>query len=234
MTIPAATRPATGVRERTPRILIVEDHELLAQILVHALQREGLYADGIETNSVEEVIETARRFEPTVVLLDADLGHPIGSGLPLIGPLTELGASIVILTGGTDRLVHAELVQAGAVGVVTKDQPFPVLLRALEDVTQQGSLLGSDERHSLIAELRMQRLEERTRLAPFERLTPRERQVLHGILDGLRAAEIADRSFVSVDTVRSQIRAILVKLGVSSQLAAAALARQAGWDAGHR
>ena len=234
MTLAAVAQTEAGSGERTPRILVVEDHELLAEILVHALQREGLFADGIETESTDSIIAAARRFEPTVVLLDADLGHPIGSSLPLIGPLRELGAAVVILTGGTDRLVHAELLQAGAVGVVTKDQPFPDLLRALESVRNAGSAIGPDERHSLIAELRMQRLEQRTRLAPFERLTPREREVLQGIIAGLRAAEIANRSYVSVDTVRSQIKAILVKLGVSSQLAAVALARQAGWDEGRR
>ena len=230
----AAAPARTAAGERTPRILVIEDHELLGQILVHALQREGLFADDAEIESIEGILETARRFEPTLVLLDADLGPETGNSLPLLGPLTDMGAAVVILTGSTDRLVHAELVQAGAVGVVTKDQPFPDLLRAIDSVHDRGSAMRSDERHSLIAELRMQRLEERTRLAPFERLTPRERQVLRGIIDGMRAAEIAERSFVSVDTVRSQIKSILVKLGVSSQLAAAALARQAGWDEGKR
>jgi two-component system, NarL family, nitrate/nitrite response regulator NarL len=53
--------------------------------------------------------------------------------------------------------------------------------------------------------------------------------VLSMIVDGLSAAAIAEKSFVSLATVRTQIRSILQKLGVNSQLAAAALARNSGW-----
>ena len=67
------------------------------------------------------------------------------------------------------------------------------------------------------------------RLAPFEYLTPREQAVLGDLMDGHVAQEIASRSFVSVATVRSQIRAVLAKLSVHSQGGAVALAHRAGW-----
>ena len=69
-----------------------------------------------------------------------------------------------------------------------------------------------------------------TRLPHFGDLTERERFVLAELMEGHCAEEIAHAAFVSVSTVRSQIKAILQKLGVSSQLAAVALARRAGWS----
>ena len=78
-------------------------------------------------------------------------------------------------------------------------------------------------------ELDDQRRADRRRLAPFESLTPRERDVLALIVDGRPAAEIARRSYVSLPTIRTQIRSILQKLEVNSQKEAAAMARELGW-----
>jgi DNA-binding NarL/FixJ family response regulator len=65
---------------------------------------------------------------------------------------------------------------------------------------------------------------------PFPRLSTREQAVLHELIDGRTAGEIAAEAFVSIATVRTQISAVLRKLGVHSQLAAVALARRAQWD----
>lgn len=64
----------------------------------------------------------------------------------------------------------------------------------------------------------------------FQRLSRRERQVLSALMRGDSARDISRESYVSVPTVRSQIRSILIKLGVSSQLAAVALAYRTGWS----
>jgi two-component system, NarL family, nitrate/nitrite response regulator NarL len=63
----------------------------------------------------------------------------------------------------------------------------------------------------------------------LDQLTPRERHVLVAMMAGRPAAEIARDNYVSLTTVRSQIRGILSKLGVNSQLAAVSLAFHAGW-----
>ena len=64
----------------------------------------------------------------------------------------------------------------------------------------------------------------------FDRLTPREEEVLSALMRGAKARDICTQSYVSMPTVRSQIRSILTKLGVTSQLAAVALAYQSGWS----
>jgi DNA-binding NarL/FixJ family response regulator len=68
------------------------------------------------------------------------------------------------------------------------------------------------------------------RLQLFTALTDREEVVLSELLEGHCAEEIAKAAFVSISTIRSQIKSILQKLGVNSQLAAVALARRAGWS----
>jgi DNA-binding NarL/FixJ family response regulator len=92
------------------------------------------------------------------------------------------------------------------------------------------SPLADGDRHALLGELRARRAEEQRRLAPFRCLTPREQAVLAALMEGKHAKQIAAESFVSLGTVRAQIKSILLKLGVSSQLSAVALARQAGWS----
>jgi two-component system, NarL family, nitrate/nitrite response regulator NarL len=67
-------------------------------------------------------------------------------------------------------------------------------------------------------------------LLGFDRLTRREEEVLSSLMRGAKAREICAQSFVSMPTVRSQIRSIFSKLGVTSQLAAVALAYQNGWS----
>ncbi len=220
--------PQPGGSFGGPRVLLVEDHELLGEILVEALHGEGIVAETVAGPTREAILDLAAGFRPTIALLDLDLG-PLGAGRELIAPLADLGATVVMLTGSTDRMAHAECLAAGAAGILGKSEPFERILDTVRAVSGGEDVVSADERHALLTELRMKRLEERTRLEPFERLTRREREVLRSLAAGLRAAEIADRSYVSVETVRSQIRAILVKLGASSQLAAVAMARRAGW-----
>jgi DNA-binding NarL/FixJ family response regulator len=91
--------------------------------------------------------------------------------------------------------------------------------------------MNQGERHRLLAELRAWRARDRAEHEPYLRLSPRERDVLRALAQGGSVADIAQRAFVSVATVRTQVRAILQKLGVSSQLEAVALAHRLGWFA---
>ena len=89
--------------------------------------------------------------------------------------------------------------------------------------------MSADERHVALTRLRKHRSARRQTLALFETLTGRERETLCLIAEGHGAAEIAAVWEVSLPTVRSHIRAVLAKLGVTSQLQAAATARDSGW-----
>ena len=107
--------------------------------------------------------------------------------------------------------------------------PFEQLLRAVLDVVAQRPVLSTARRYELMAELRSARATRSKELAPFKTLTPKERAVLAALAQGQRAETIAAAAVVSAATVRSQIRSVLAKLGVNSQLEAVALAWAVGW-----
>ena len=213
-----------------PSVLIVEDHELLAQSLVFALRAEGVDTETLKPETADQILKVAEDLQPTVVLLDLELGGEIGTSLSLIGPLEQMGAQVMMVTGVTDRVRLAECLEAGATGLINKSTPFDQLVEAVREVAELGTLIPAEQRHELMNELRKQRQADRERLEPFERLTAREQYVLAGLMEGKSAEVIADESFVSLATVRSQIRAILLKLDVNSQLAAVALAQRNGWS----
>lgn len=210
------------------RVLIVEDHELLAQSLSLALRADGFDALRCDVVNHHAILAAAQDSAPDVVLLDLDLGEA-GTSLPLVEPLTALPALVVLVTGITDRIRIAECIEAGAAGVVSKSEPFERLVSAVRTAFERGTLLAPGERQALLDDLRRDRASRRERLAVFDRLTRREEQVLFALMDGRSAEAIADEWVVSISTVRSQIRSLLLKLGVNSQLSAVALARRTGW-----
>lgn len=210
------------------RVLIVEDHALLAQTLTAALQADGFEVELAKGLDCDDVVNDADRLSPDVVLLDLDLGEH-GSSLECIPRLRDLGCVVVMVTAETNRARLGECIHAGALGIVPKSAPFEDLLGAIKDAAEMGSVLSQAQRDELLAEMRRQHADERERLAQFGRLTPREENVLAGLMEGKPAETIAAESFVSMATVRSQIRTLLQKLGVNSQLAAVAMARRAEW-----
>lgn len=227
--VPVATsNPVAGPDEEGVTVLIVEDHALLAQTLVIALNAEGCRARVAELTGRAELLQQVRRLRPGVVLLDLDLGA-LGDGVALVQPLTELGARVLVVSGTTDRLRLAETVERGAAGFLSKQVPFEELLSAVLEVVAQRPVLSTARRYELMAELRSARAARSKDLAPFKTLTPKERAVLAALAHGQRAETIAAATMVSEATVRSQIRAVLAKLGVNSQLEAVALAWSVGW-----
>lgn len=213
------------------RVLLVEDHQLMAQSLRAALESEGMDVLLCPLDDAETALAFAAQHQPQVVLLDLLLRGDLPDGQVLVEPLTALGCQVVVVSGTEDRLRLARAVEAGAVGVVGKSEDFDVLLAAVQDAAALQELLSPEQRTALLVELHRQRQEDADRLAPFRSLTPRERDVLAALAEGQSAAAIARATFVSEATVRSQIRSVLAKLDVNSQLEAVAAARRAGWSA---
>lgn len=126
-----------------------------------------------------------------------------GSGR-LIAPLTEAGAHVVVVTGSSDRPLWGKCLRLGARSVLTKTKP---LIRLWESHSQ--------ERRQMIERLRL--------------LTMREQEVLAHLMQGHLVREIATIGVVSEATVRTQVKSILAKLEVSSQLAAVGAANNVAW-----
>jgi DNA-binding NarL/FixJ family response regulator len=214
-------------------VLIIEDHSLMAESLAVALGAEGFTATVAIGKSARDVLTQAEAFRPDVVLLDLDLGPELGRGLDLLPDLRRLAAHVVIVSGATSRLDLAAAVELGAFGIVGKNQPVAELIAAVKSTADGRAILTPGERNALLAELYASRAARLRELEPFSHLTPREQEVLRGLIKGLRARDLAREASTSQATVRTQIRGVLTKLGVSSQLEAVALARETGWASTH-
>ena len=136
---------------------------------------------------------------------------------------------MLVVSGVTDPVRLARCVRDGAVGIVDKGRGLASLQQSIERVLERGTLLAPHEREEHLAWLRRHDSDERHRLAPFHELTSREAEVLRALCHGRSVDQIARDAVVAVSTVRTQVRAILRKLGVGSQLAATAMAHETGW-----
>lgn len=221
--------PPHTARER-PSVLVVDDHALFAECLGLALRFQGF--DVIETVSddlrPERVLDVASRTRPGLVLLDLYLGV-VGLGTSLIAPLKALGARVLMLSASQDRSLLAECLEEGADGLLDKAQSFEELVGDLEEAATGRAVLEPEARAALLDELRDRRQIEHRRRRPLTELTRREAEILSALMEGKPAEQIAADSHVAPSTVRTQIKSVLRKLGVNSQLSAVALAHSVGW-----
>ena len=211
--------------EGARRILIVEDQQLVADALAFALSGQGFEGRVAIPTTFEAVLHEARSFAPDLVLVDLDIRGV--DGLELIAPLEQTGAVVLVVTGSTDAAPQAAALAEGAVGWVAKYEAFGQLVDAVRAALQKRCLLPPDSREELAALGRRWLVRERELASRLAWLTDRESEVLEALYDGKNAHDIASEFVLSVGTVRTHIRAILFKLGVSTQLAAVAKARKA-------
>jgi len=225
-----ATTPdaPVGTIPRRARLLLVKAPRLAGETLQVALAGRGYDTALSASGSADEILGAAQAHRPRVVILDLERAGP-GPGLELVRPMIDLGASVLVLTGATDRLELARCLEAGAAGVAGNEESFASLVETIARAVGGQVVTPINDRCRYLIELDDFRRVVKQQMAPFEALTPREREVLERILDGRPAAEIARRSYVSLPTIRTHIRSILQKLEVNSQKEAAAMARQLGW-----
>lgn len=210
------------------RIGIVDDHPLLAVGLMRALERSGTVVDLLDPLvGAEQVVQAVSSCRPDCAVVD--LGLPFaGGGLGLIQPLVAVDIRVVVLTGEADRLLLARSLMAGAEAVISKSEPLPDIVGTILQVTA-GEPVRAGDRAELMNDLHRVLEEQGKRDSLFAALSPREQQVLAGLMDGHSAASLAERHYVSMATVRAQIRSVLNKLEVGSQLEAVALAHRNRW-----
>jgi two-component system nitrate/nitrite response regulator NarL len=222
--IPQPQRPP---RSRA-RVLVIGG-DLLAETLTGALEQRGLAAR--HTTPADHDLDQALTWCPGLALLDVrSLGSEASRAI--IARLRRAGAEVCVMIDRSDRHRCQEWLDAGAAELIGHQSPFDHVFRTVNRLLDRSvDAVGAGRTSS----------SPRPRLAPpappeidrrpdlFAILTEREQHVLAELMDGHCAEEIANASCVSISTVRSQIKAILQKLGVNSQLAAVALARRLGW-----
>lgn len=208
----------------------MDEHDLVGTSLALNLRAEGYAARRIDP--AVDVVSAAAGTPAGVVLLDLDLGRD-GRGRPvdgvgLVTPLIEAGWQVLILSGTNDHSRVGAALAAGASTWVPKNAPFPSLLTAVRDAAQGRTTMPAARRAELVGLHHRRTAERADVVSKLAKLTRREREVLSALAQGTRAQSVADQSVVSLATVRTQIRAVLTKLEVGSQLEAVALYRRAG------
>ena len=181
-----------------------------------------------EEGGSDALLAAVVRARPRIALLDLDLGR-IGDGVRLITPLVKAGVNVVVVTGSNDRARWGQCLRYGARKVLSKSQPLNEILSTVRRINQGFPVIDREEREELIAFWHEQGLERMALQRRLALLTPREEAVLGELMEGRTVRDIAIASVVSEATVRTQVKAILSKLEVSSQLAAVGLANTSGW-----
>ncbi len=216
-------------------VLVVDDHAVMAHALAAALRLQGFgTVESLSGTTITDdaILEgAAHAGDGVIVVLDLHLGGDRHS-TPAIAPLVDQGARVLVLTAERDPRLLGECLEAGALGVFDKSQAFDQLVDQILDAAAGRSVMSLRAREDLLTGLRASRRERQHTLAPFETLTPRERDALAGLLAGRSAQEIASGHHLGLSTVRTHVKTMMRKLGVNSQLAAVALARDAGWRPG--
>ncbi|MDT7588926.1 MAG: two-component system, NarL family, nitrate/nitrite response regulator NarL, partial [Pseudonocardiales bacterium] len=177
---------------------------------------------------IEAVLRQAEQLPSGLVLLDLNLGRDgLGrqvDGVHLVRALRARRWTVLVVSDHGDEDRVAAAIAAGAAGVVAKSTSLRNLLLMVLAASAGQPVMTESERHAWLTRDRGYRARQHERARRFERLSTREREVLALMAQGRRATAIAEHFVVSLTTVRTQIRAILVKLEVNSQLEAVALA----------
>jgi DNA-binding NarL/FixJ family response regulator len=194
-------------------VLIVDDHEVVREGLRLSLSRTphirvvGEAADG------NAAIDRVGRRRPSVVIMDVRM--PGMDGLDATKALLERepNTSVLIFTAYSERSLLARGLDSGAKGYILKEAPHDTLVRAIEKVAGGDSFIDPALMPAFLSGKDRE-----------DMLTPREREILQLLADGMSNADVAQRLFISQETVKSHVRHILAKLEADTRTHAVAIA----------
>ncbi|WP_432013038.1 response regulator [Streptomyces cucumeris] len=210
------------------RVLIADDEPLVRgglSLIVEAA--DDLTVAGEAASGPETLAQTAH-LGPDVVLLDIQM--PGSDGIDVTRRLrTRPGGPriVIVTTFGLDRYLHQAL-DAGADGFVLKDSPAELIQQAVRSAHQGDAVLSPQMTRKLIHRYTAHALPDPAPPPGYDRLTHRERHVLHFVSEGHSNAEIAGWLCISEATVKTHITRILMKLGVRDRAQAIVLVHRHG------
>jgi len=210
------------------RILLVEDHTSFRQTLAYLFDQQPDFRVVAQAGTLVEARRAMEGSEADLGVIDLSL--PDGEGTGLIAELRDANADFaaLVLTASLDRANHARAVEAGAAGVLHKSADVDVILDATRRLGEGETLFSQDELVELLRLAGQNREEELEARVSIEQITPREREVLRALAEGLSNKEIAAKLHMSVDTERTHMMNILNKLGVHSRIQALLFAARHG------
>lgn len=201
------------------RVLIVDDHAMVASGLRSALDDEHDLEVVATAGSIAEALAAAGRDRPDIVLMDFRLGD--GDAADGMAALAAAGhdVPVVVVSGHADVRSVQRAVEAGCAGYLLKDQAIEELAGAIRAVCGGGAVFAPAVLPAVLG---------RRAAGPGHDLTAREAEVLQLLAGGASTADIAGTLFLSTNTVRNHVQRVLGKLGAHSKLEAVAIGLREG------
>ena len=208
------------------KVLLVDDHAPFRQWVRNIIEREEDLEVVGEAEDGTEALAKARELKPDLILMDMNMPH--GNGLEAVSAIKrELpGVKIIMLTVHDQNENLFEAIKRGAAGFLSKNVRAKALLDSLRGVMKGGMAVSGPMAEKILKEF--------ARLAEIEaehiagQLTPREKEVLQKISEGLRNKQIGLSLRISENTVKVHVKNILKKLHLQTRSQAAAYARRWG------
>ncbi len=204
------------------RVLIVDDHQMMAEGIQAALEAEPDIRVVATVGTAADAVAAAAAHHPDVVLMDFRLPDRDGSQAAADVRRSTPGAAIVMLTGFGDDATLTRAIDAGCAGFVHKSSDIDTVVDAVRRARAGEPVFSADDLAKLVRHLRGDSP------AVGSDLTSRELEVLQLLAEGVTTDTLAERLYISKHTARSHVRNILAKLGAHSKLEAVAVAARAG------
>jgi DNA-binding NarL/FixJ family response regulator len=197
--------------DRPPfRLLVVDDHVLVREAIARLLSAEPGWAEVSQASTVAEAIAVLKQRPVDLVLLDVDLGAERGGAFVVQAHSLGYQGKILLLTAGIPEREAAELLKLGIHGIFLKSRPPALLAESIRAVLRGERWL---DEHYRAAGAGAQPVPPEARTA----LTPRERDVLRGVFEGLANKEIAARLNISESSVKMALQQLFDKTGVRTR-----------------
>ncbi len=212
---------AAARRAESIRILIADDHPIFRDGLKRLLALEEGFEVVGEAGTGDEVLELVHTTEPDILLLD--LRMPGLDGLSVLQRLKYTGskARVIVLTASEDKNEFVQAMKHGCSGIVLKQTATELLFKSIRKVYSGEIWLDS---HTTAAVMRQFAAPGRgvvdadRKARERNPLSPREREIVSLVAQGFKNKEIAERIFISEQTVKNHLHNIFDKLGVSDRL----------------
>lgn len=196
---------------RRIRVLVADDHTIVRQGLVSLLRDSGQCEVVAEAANGAEAVEKAQATKPEVAIVDITM--PRLNGLEVVRRIRESlpATRVLVLTVHDDEEYVLPIVRAGATGYLLKNAAAAELVEAVQTLFAGKAYFGPEAARVMAEQIRHPGTAHDD---PYQRLTPREREVFHLVVEGKASKEISRLLGISVKTAENHRARLMDKLGV--------------------
>jgi len=233
----SATNKAHTVLERNGkiRIVIADDHPIFLDGLKRVLKQEEKFAVVGEARDGRETLELVQQEQPDILLLD--LRMPVVDGMEVLQQLQRMNlpTRVIVLTAAEDKMEYVQAMRYGACGIVLKQTPGDLIVKSVRKVASGEIWLDSHTTAAVMqqfaapAEHAAATPSAAMRNRERSPLSAREREIVALVAQGYKNKEMAEKMFISEQTVKNHLHNIFDKLGVSDRLELALYAIHKGY-----